>query len=72
MLPAGQSWNETPQAEITNARVYSDGRFNATIEIWDQSLLSNDHLVLVVRSKSNKDSANVCWTEEVMGTAKIN
>ena len=72
LLPAGQSWNKTPQAEVTKARVYPDGRFDALIEIWDQGLLSYDHLVLVVRSETKVSSANTCPTEEVMGTARIN
>ncbi len=72
MLPEGRSWNETPQAEVTKARVYSDGRFDATAEIWDQGLLSYDHLVLVVRSETKKDNTNVCRTEKVMGAARIN
>ena len=67
MLPEGRSWNETPQAEITNARVYPDGRFDAMIEIWDQGLLSHDHLVLVIRSETKKDNTNICWIEEGHG-----
>ena len=72
MLPEGRSWNTVPEAEFAQAIIYSDGRFEAVIEIWDQSLLSHDHLVLVVRSESSKDSSNTCWTEEVMGATRLN
>ena len=72
MLPEGRSWNTIPEAEITQSRIYSDGRFEAQIEIWDKSLLAHDHLVLVIRSESRKDNTNACWTEGVMGTARIN
>ena len=72
MLPAGRSWNTIPDAEVASGKVYSDGRFEAIIEIWDKSLLSHDHLVLVVRTETRKDNTNTCWTEEVMGAARIN
>ena len=72
MLPAGRSWNTIPDAEVASGKVYSDGRFEAIIEIWDKSLLSHDHLVLVVRTETRKDHTNTCLTEEVMGAARIN
>ncbi len=55
-----------------SGKVYSDGRFEAIIEIWDKSLLSHDHLVLVVRTETRKDHTNTCLTKEVMGAARIN
>ena len=72
MLPAGHSWNTIPDAEVASDKVYSDGRFEAIIEIWDKSLLSHDHLVLVVRVETRKENKNICLTEEVMGAARIN
>ena len=72
MLPAGRSWNTILDAEVASGKVYSDGRFEAIIEIWDKSLLSHDHLVLVVRTETRKDHTNTCPTEEVMGAARIN
>ena len=72
MLPAGHSWNTILDAEVASGKVYSDGRFEAIIEIWDKSLLSHDHLVLVVRTETRKDHTNTCPTEEVMGAARIN
>ena len=72
MLPAGHTWNTIPDAEVTSGKVYSDGRFEAMIEIWDKNLLSHDHLVLVVRAETRKDNTNTCLTGEVMGTARIN
>ena len=72
MLPAGRSWNTIQDADVTSGKVYSDGRFEAIIEIWDKSLLSHDHLVLVVRTETRKDNTNTCPTEEVMGAARIN
>ena len=72
MLPAGRSWNTIPDAEVASGKVYSDGRFEAIIEIWDKSLLSHDHLVLVFRAETRKDHTNTCPTEEVMGAARIN
>ena len=72
MLPAGRSWNTILDAEVASGKVYSDGRFEAIIEIWDKSLLSHDHLVLVVRAETRKDHTNTCPTEEVMGAARIN
>ena len=72
MLPAGRSWNTIPDAEVASGKVYSDGRFEAIIEIWDKSLLSHDHLVLVVRVETRENDTNTCLTEEVMGAARIN
>ena len=72
MLPAGHSWNTIPDAEVASGKVYSDGRFEAIIEIWDKSLLSHDHLVLVVRVETRENDTNTCLTEEVMGAARIN
>ena len=72
MLPAGRSWKTIPDAEVASGKVYSDGRFEAIIEIWDKSLLARDHLVLVVRTETGKDNTNICLTEEVMGAARIN
>ena len=72
MLQEGHSWNTPPDAEITHGKVYSDGRFEAIIEIWDKSLLSHDHLVLVVRVETIENDTNTCPTEEVMGAARIN
>ena len=71
-LSAGYSWNETPEAEITEARTWSDGRFEAVIEIWDKSLLSHN-LVLVVRSAAKRiPGTNQCEDRGTMGAVTVN
>ena len=73
ILSAGYSWNETPGAEITEARTWSDGKFEAVIEIWDKSLLSHDSLVLVARSPAKRISGtNQCESRGALSAVTIN
>ncbi len=71
-LSAGYSWNETPEAEMTEARTWSDGRFEAVIEIWDKSLLSHN-LVLVVRSTAKRNpGTNQCEDRGTLSAVTVN
>lgn len=72
LLPAGQLWTTTPRAEITSGQVRSDGRFEATIEIWDASLLNHAHVVLEIDAESPLDrSTNQCAPSETMSAVTL-
>ena len=58
MLSDGSSWTKVPRAEIVESRVNSDGSFEAVIEIRDQTLLSHDNVVLVVKAVTEVDSVS--------------
>ena len=72
MLPEGRHWQEGPPAEIVEGYVDAQGSFEAVIEIWDHTLLSHDHVVLVVRSETEIDKvANQCPNEAILGAVTI-
>ena len=72
MLPNGQHWTTTPRAEITSGRVGSDGRFEATIQIWDASLLNYPHVVLEIKAKARIDAlTNRCAPSDTMGAVSL-
>ena len=74
MLLDGRRWTTTPTAEVTEALVYGDGKFRATVEIRDASALAHDRLVLVVSGKTNLDRAtNTCQPgSEILSAVRIN
>ena len=72
MLPNGQQWTTTPRAEITSGRVGSDGRFEATIQIWDASLLNYPHVVLEIKAKARIDAlTNRCAPSDTMSAVSL-
>ena len=73
LLPEGYSWNDPSIAEVTEARINRDGSFRAGVEVWDHTLLSHDHVVLVVRAESKEDkTARKCFRAGVLGAVTIN
>ena len=71
LLPEGYHWTDA-KAEITEAQVSSDGRFDALVEIWNKDLLSHDHLVLRVRAAPRFDgSTNRCEQARTLGAVSV-
>ena len=74
LLQDGYKWTMTLTAEVTEAQVYGDGKFRATVKIWDEGVLAHDRLVLVVWGKTEKDRAtNTCQPgSEILSAIRIN
>ena len=74
LLQDGYKWTTTLTAEVTEAQVYGDGKFRATVKIWDEGVLAHDRLVLVVWGKTEKDRAtNTCQPgSEILSAIRIN
>ena len=71
LLPDGYHWTD-PEAEFTEAKIYSDGRFEAVAEIWDRDVLQHDHLVLRVRvAPKVNTTTDQCETATTIGAIAV-
>ena len=71
LLTGGQQWDNS-RAEIISGSVKSDGRFEATIQIWDANVLNHRHVVLVIDRETPLNTAtNQCAPSETMSAVSL-